>query len=55
MYIWNEGTDVLIHHGIKGQKWGERRFQYEDGSLTPAGIERYGRGKKNIAKRNGNK
>lgn len=27
----------LAHHGIKGQKWGIRRFQYKDGSLTPAG------------------
>ena len=33
--------DVLYHHGIKGQKWGVRRFQNEDGSLTPAGKERY--------------
>lgn len=27
----------LAHHGIKGQKWGIRRFQNEDGSLTAAG------------------
>lgn len=33
---------VLIHYGIKGQKWGDRRFQYEDGSLTPEGKIRYG-------------
>ena len=33
--------DELMHYGIKGQKWGRRRFQYEDGSLTPAGKERY--------------
>lgn len=32
----------LMHHGIRGQKWGERRFQYEDGSLTPEGRRRYG-------------
>jgi len=33
--------DYLMHHGIKGQKWGIRRFQNEDGSLTPEGRERY--------------
>ncbi len=27
----------LKHHGIKGQRWGIRRFQNEDGSLTPRG------------------
>ena len=31
----------LYHHGIKGQHWGIRRFQNQDGSLTPAGRERY--------------
>ena len=31
----------LSHHGIKGQKWGIRRFQDSDGSLTPAGKKRY--------------
>ena len=31
----------LHHHGIKGQKWGVRRFQNKDGSLTPAGKKRY--------------
>lgn len=33
---------ILCHHGIKGQKWGVRRFQKKDGSLTPAGKKRYG-------------
>ena len=32
----------LYHHGIKGMKWGRRRFQNADGSLTPAGKRRYG-------------
>ena len=31
----------LTHHGIKGMKWGVRRFQNKDGSLTPAGKRRY--------------
>ena len=31
----------LYHHGIKGMKWGVRRFQNEDGSLTSAGKKRY--------------
>ena len=32
----------LAHHGVKGMKWGIRRFQKEDGSLTAAGKNRYG-------------
>lgn len=32
----------LMHHGIKGQKWGVRRYVNLDGTLTEAGKERYG-------------
>ena len=34
-------TDVLQHYGIKGMKWGIRRYQNEDGSLTSRGKKRY--------------
>lgn len=34
--------EELQHHGIKGQKWGVRRYQNEDGSLTAKGKQRYG-------------
>lgn len=34
-------NNELYHHGIKGQKWGIRRFQNKDGSLTKAGLKRY--------------
>ena len=32
----------LKHHGIKGQRWGVRRYQNADGSLTPLGKKKYG-------------
>ena len=36
----NWRTDTLMHYDIKGQKWGVRRYQNEDGSLTAAGKKR---------------
>lgn len=38
-YIITNGE--LYHWGIKGMKWGVRRYQNKDGSLTPAGKKRY--------------
>lgn len=35
-------NEELYHHGIKGMRWGVRRFQNPDGSLTKAGMRRYG-------------
>ena len=37
----NYTAGELYHYGVKGQKWGVRRYQNKDGSLTPAGKERY--------------
>lgn len=42
----DEYTNYLVHHGIKGQRWGVRRFQNPDGSLTSAGRSKYGVGPK---------
>lgn len=34
-------NNTLSHYGIRGMKWGIRRYQNKDGSLTPAGKKRY--------------
>ena len=36
--------DYIEHHGVKGQRWGERKYQYNDGSLTALGRQHYGIG-----------
>lgn len=42
MPILHGNPDFLMHYGVLGQKWGVRRFQNEDGTLTEAGKQRYG-------------
>lgn len=39
-YLSLDRTEYINHHGIKGQKWGVRRYQNPDGSLTSAGKKR---------------
>lgn len=41
IYLRPAYPNELYHHGIKGQKWGVRRFQNPDGTLTAAGKKRY--------------
>lgn len=46
----------LKHWGVKGMKWGVRRYQNKDGSLTPAGQKRYDRDiRENNAKKKDNR
>ena len=42
-YIIKDSPNELYHFGIKGQKWGVRRYQNKDGTLTDAGAKRYAR------------
>lgn len=51
-----EHTNELYHWGVKGMKWGVRRYQNKDGTLTEAGQKRYERDQReNAGKKKGNK
>ena len=51
--MWNyvDSTE-LYHHGVKGMRWGVRRYQNNDGSLTPAGKKKYGKYERKIKEYN---
>lgn len=46
--FYHNGYSELYHHGVKGQKWGKRRYQNPNGSLTPEGYIHYGYAKKTM-------
>lgn len=39
---YDEYDDYISHHGVKGQRWGVRRYQNKDGSLTAEGYQHWG-------------
>ena len=48
-------SNELIHHGIKGMRWGVRRYQNKDGSLTKAGRKKMAKLDKEYSKLTGQK
>jgi len=48
--VMNDGS-YIEHHGILGQKWGIRRYQNEDGSLTELGKKRYAKGMQEMTRK----
>ena len=42
--------EVIYHHGVKGMKWGIRRYQNPDGGLTPAGRRKYAKSRRDVSK-----
>ena len=51
MYYREPYPNELYHHGIKGMKWGVRRYQNYDGSYTQAGVKRYNKAMDTYEKR----